>query len=94
MQPMFELSNSDFVTNSKLKNVILEKTPFVSSYIEPTLNTVEEIEKLIENKKKYSDKEFNCKVTSIMAKNKIIEKKSLDYLYSSGKIKNKCKLGE
>ena len=94
MQPMFELQSSDLFSNSKLKDTILNNTPFVSSYIEPTVNTVEEIEELIENKDNYSDKVFNCKVTNIMVKNKIIEKKSLDYLYSSGKIKNKCKLGD
>ena len=94
MQPMFELSGSELFSNSKLKDTILNKTPFVSRYIEPTVNTVEEIEKLIENKDSYSDNVFNCKVTNIMVKNKIIEKKSLDYLYSSGKIKNKCKLGD
>ena len=94
MQPVFELNNSDLFKNSKLKNVILEKTPFVSGYIEPTVKTVEEIEKLIKDRKKYDEKQFNCKVTNIMVKNKIIDKKSLDYLYSSGKIKAKCKVGE
>ena len=94
MQPVFELNNSDLFKNSKLKNVILEKTPFVSGYIEPTVKTVEEIEKLIKDRKKYDEKQFNCKITNIMVKNKIIDKKSLDYLYSSGKIKTKCKVGE
>ena len=94
MQPMFELNSSDLFSKSKLKNVILEKTPFVSSYIEPTINTVEEVEKLIKNRKNYSEKKFNCEVTKIMVENKIIDKKSLDYLYSSGKIKTKCKVGE
>ncbi|MBQ9024347.1 MAG: CvpA family protein [Bacilli bacterium] len=94
MQPMFELQNSDLFSNSKLKDTILSNTPFVSSYIQPTIDTVEDIEKLIENKDNYSDKTFNCKVTNIMVKNKVIEKKSLDYLYSSGKIKNKCKIGD
>ena len=90
-QPMFELSESELFKNSKLKDPILEKTPFVSNYIEPTMDTIDEIEKLIKNKDNYSDNEFNCKVTNIMVKNKIIEKKSLNYLYESGKIKNKCK---
>ena len=94
MQPVFELNNSDLFKNSKLKDVILEKTPFVSGYIEPTVKTVEEIEKLIKDRKKYDEKQFNCKITNIMVKNKIIDKKSLDYLYSSGKIKTKCKVGE
>ena len=94
MQPMFELSNSDLFVNSKLKNHILQKTPFVSDYIKPTVKSVNEIEKLIKNRDKYSQNEFNCKITNIIVKNKIIEKKSLDYLYSSGKIKHKCKIGD
>lgn len=94
MQPVFELNNSDLFKNSKLKDIILESTPFVSGYIEPTVKTVEEIDKLVKDKKKYSDKEFNCKITNIIVKNKIIDKKSLDYLYSSGKIKTKCKVGD
>ena len=91
MQPMIELSSSNFVKNSKLKDVVLENTPFISGYIKPTMIVIEEVEKLIGEKDKYSDKEFNCKITNIMVKNKIIEKKSLNYLYESGKIKNKCK---
>lgn len=91
MQPMFELSNSELFKNSKLKDVVLQNTPFISGYIKPTMAAVEDIEKLIEDKDKYSDKQFNCKVTDIMVKNKVIEKKSLDYLYESGKLKNKCK---
>lgn len=91
MQPMFELSNSELFKNSKLKDVVLQNTPFISGYIKPTIEAVEDIEELIEDKDKYSDKQFNCKVTNVMVKNKVIEKKSLDYLYESGKLKNKCK---
>ena len=94
MQPTFELSNSDLFKNSKIKDVVLENTPFMSSYIKPTKDAVEDIEKLIEDKDKYSDKEFNCKVTNVMVKNKVVEKKSLNYLYESGKLKNKCKIGD
>ena len=94
MQPVFELQSSDLFVNSKLKNQILKKTPFVSNYIKPTVNSANEIQKLIKNKDKYSEKEFNCKITNTIVKNKIIEKKSLDYLYSSGKIKYKCKIGD
>ena len=94
MQPMFELSSSDFFKNSNLKDIVLQNTPFISGYIKPTMAAVEDIEDLIKEKDKYSDKAFNCKVTNVMVKNKVIEKKSLDYLYSSGKIKNKCKIGD
>jgi len=90
MQPTFELSNSDLFKNSKIKDIVLENTPFISGYIKPTMDAIEDIEELIEDKDKYSDKEFNCKVTNVMVKNKVVEKKSLDYLYESGKLKNKC----
>ena len=94
MQPVFELNNSYLFNNSKLKNTIIEKTPVVSGYIKPSIKTINKIEELVENRDKYSDKEFNCIITDIMVKNKVITKNSLDYLYSSGKIKNKCKLGD
>ena len=94
MQPVFELNDSYLFKNSKIKDVIIEKTPLISGYIRPTIKTINKIEEVVENKDNYSDKEFNCIITDIMVKNKVITKKSLDYLYSSGKIKNKCKLGD
>lgn len=90
MQPVFELNSNKFFEDSKLKNVILEKTPIISNYIQGTLDTIYEIGDLIKDKDKYSDQEVNCKIIEIMKENKIIEQDSLDYLYSSGKIKNKC----
>jgi uncharacterized membrane protein required for colicin V production len=94
MQPMFGLNNSDLFINSKAKNFILEKTPFMSGYVSSTLDTIEDINDIVRQKKKYSTKEFNCKITDIMLKNKIVEQESLNYLYSSGKIKYKCKKGD
>lgn len=94
MQPMFEISSNDLFLDSKLKDIVLKNTPFISGYIKPTMKAVEDIEEIIKDKENYSDKEFNCKATNIMVKHKVVEKKSLDYLYESGKIKNKCKIGE
>lgn len=91
MQPVFELNNSDLFKNSVVKDVILEKTPFMSGYISSTIDTIEDVNYIIKNKKKYKDKEFNCEITNIMLKNKIVEQESLDYLYSTGKLKYKCK---
>ena len=91
MQPVFELNNSDLFKNSVAKNIILEKTPFMSGYISSTIDTIEDVNYIIKNKRKYKDKEFNCEITNIMLKNKIVEKESLDYLYSTGKLKYKCK---
>ena len=94
MQPVFQISSNDLFLDSKLKDIVLKNTPFISGYIKPTMDAVEDIEELIKDKDNYSDKEFNCKATNIMVKNKVIEKKSLDYLYESGKIKSKCQIGE
>ena len=94
MQPMVGLSDSELFKNSKMKDFILEKTPFVSNYVGSTLDTIEDINIIVKDKKKTSVKDFNCKITKIMLKNKILEQESLDYLYKSGKIKYKCKKGD
>ena len=90
MQPVFNLNNEKFFKDSKIKTVMLDKTPIVSSIIKPTVDTVSEITKITKDKDDYTDKEFNCKITNIMVKNKVIEKKSLEYLYESGKINKDC----
>lgn len=89
MQPVFKLNDVEFFSESKLRKTIIDKTPIVSKYISPTVETVNEITTLTKNKDDYTDKEFNCKITDIMVKNKVIEKKSLNYLIKEGKI-NKC----
>ena len=94
VQPVFGFNDNKFIKDSKLKDIIIDKTPIVSKYISPTVETIDEVVTLTKNKDEYTDEEFNCKITDIMVKNKVIEKKSLDYLYESGKIKEKCEKGE
>ncbi len=94
MQPVFGLNNNEFIKESKIKDIMFEKTPIISKYVSKTIESFSDISSLMKNKDKYSDKELNCKVTNIIVKNKIIKKESLKYLYDSGKIKNKCKIGE
>ncbi|MBP3635824.1 MAG: CvpA family protein [Bacilli bacterium] len=94
MQPTFKLNNTDLFKYSKLKNVILEKTPFMSAVVENSLSTFNEINDLTKNKDDSDDKEFNCECINIMVKNKIIEEDSIEYLYSKNKIKTKCEIGE
>lgn len=91
--PIFGLNNNEFFTESNIRNFILEKTPFVSKEIDSTISSLNDINDLIKEKDKLSDSEFNCKSIDIMEKNKVIEKDSLEYLYSKNKI-TKCKVGE
>ena len=94
MQPVFNLNENKFFSESKVKSTILDKTPIVSNKIKPTVDSVTEITKITKDKDDYTDEEFNCKITDIMVKNKVITKKSLDYLIKEGKIKDKCEKGE
>lgn len=91
VQPTFKLNEIDSFNESKLKNVILEKTPFISGMIEDTLNTFKDVSIII-NKDKNDD--FNCEILDVMVKNKVVERKSIDYLYSKNKLKDKCEIGE
>lgn len=94
MQPTFKLNEIELFKESKLKNVILEKTPFMSGLAEESLTTFIEVGDLTKNKQNLSDEEFNCEAIKIMIKNNIIKEDSIDYLYEKNKIKTKCELGD
>lgn len=91
MQPTFELNEIDIFNDSKLKNVILEKTPIVSKLAKNTVDTFTETGNIIKN---HNSENFDCEILDIMIKNKIIDEESLDYLYSQNKLKMKCEIGE
>lgn len=84
--PIFDLSNNKIFTESKIRNYILNKTPYVSNQIDNTMSALDDITELTSNKDNMSDSEFNCKSISIMKKNKVIETESLNYLYEKNKI--------
>lgn len=90
--PVFEFNN-DLFKESKTKSYILEKTPFISNQISGSIDALNDISNLIKEKNKLSDSEFNCKSIDIMKKNKVIEKDSLEYLYSKNKI-TRCRKGK
>lgn len=94
MQPAFKLNEIDLFLDSKLKNVILEKTPIMSSLVQESLDTFKEIGDIVKNDKELSDKELNCEAINIMIKNNVIEEESVEYLYEKNKIKTKCEIGE
>lgn len=75
------------VSNSKLANIMLTKTPVVSYYTKNTMKSIEELYDLFKTKDDYSVKEFNCKAIKVLKKDKIVSEKSIEYLESHGKIK-------
>ncbi len=90
VQPTFKLNEIELFKESKLKNIILEKTPFMSNLVEETLDTFTGVGTLIEKRSDMTDEEFNCKVMDKMIENNIITQESIDYLYDKNKLKTKC----
>lgn len=85
-------NNQELIEKSKLNNKILTNTIFISKITKPTINSFNEIKKLIDDKDNLSIKEFNCKSINILIKNKFITKDSVIYLYDNNKINTKCDL--
>ncbi len=75
------------VSNSKIANIMLTKTPVLSYYTKNTMKSIEELYDLFKTKDDYSVKEFNCKAIKVLKKDKIVSKDSIEYLESHGKIK-------
>lgn len=93
-QPTFKTYELDFINESKLKPIILEKTPVISDLTSKTIETFNDISNLIKNRNNMSDEEFNCEALKIMIENKFLDKESAEYLYSKGKINTKCGIGD
>lgn len=92
--PIFQTNNFDFINESKLRGVVLNNTFGLSGMLNNTLDTFNDVNKLIKEKDNYSDDEFNCKALNVMIENKLLDSKSADYLDSKGKIELNCKAGE
>lgn len=78
------------LNDSKLKDVIVIKSPVISKANKKTIDTFNEIEVLVRNKDLYSSEEFNCKSLKIMIKNKFLSNESAKYLYDNKKINTSC----
>lgn len=89
--PTFQTEKFDFINESKLKPIILNNTLGLTDMLDGTLDTFDEVNNLIKDKEKYSDKEFNCRALNIMIKNKFLDQESADYLNSKDKINLNCK---
>ena len=81
--------NINFINESKVASIILNKTPILHNVCDKTLKVFNEV---IELKETYENtdnvKEFNQKTLNIMIDNGIITKENAKKLIKSGKIKN------
>jgi len=80
--------NFKFIEQSNMRDVILEKTPIISNAADQSVQSFKEIYSLKEEFVGSTDSnELNLRVLDILLKNKIVSIKSVEKLYSSGKLK-------
>lgn len=89
-QPIFKLSDNEYLNTSKLKEIVMSNTIILSDDAKNLVNGVEEVNKLIIDTKN-KDKDLNCKILKVMIDKKIIDEKSLNYLYETKKLTIECK---
>ncbi|MBR2712804.1 MAG: CvpA family protein [Bacilli bacterium] len=89
--PIFSVSKSKEITNSSMKNIVLNKSLVLSNVSKGIVKSINEVNDLIKSKNKLGTEEFNCKALEIFKENKAISKESIDYLKSKKKINDKCK---
>lgn len=89
--PIFTISSHKIITESKLKDKILDNTILISKLSKGINNSVSEIKTLMDSKKKLGSEEFNCKALKIFIKNKVVSKESITYLKKQNKINKTCK---
>lgn len=89
--PIFTISSNKIITESKLKDKILDNTILISKLSKGINNSVSEIKTLMDSKKKLGSEEFNCKALKIFIKNKVVSKESITYLKKQNKINKTCK---
>ena len=86
----FTLIDNELVYNSKFRQPILNNTPILSSFVD---ESVEVIDEFIELKNKYTDKkvsesEFNYQAFELFLKYDVIKPESLEKLISDGKVES------
>ena len=88
--PIFSLSSSEMLTESKYKDKILNNTLIMSHMSGGMVNSINEINNLLEDEDKLGTNKFNCKALNIFVDNKIIGKDSIKYLRENNKIDFPC----
>ncbi len=90
--PIFEVSKIDSIRESKVKDRILNNSLLMSKVSNGLIDSINEINDLLNDKNKLGTKEFNCKSLNIFVKNKIVSEESINYLKENNKISKTCKI--
>ena len=90
--PIFSVSSSKYIKESKLKDRILNNTILISNLSKGINDSVSEIKILLDSKKKLGSEEFNCKALNIFVDNNVVSKDSINYLKKQNKIDSTCKI--
>ena len=82
--PFFDI---DIVKNSKLRKVILEKTPIINMYVENTVNVGREFWDIADKYKTNADQEnLNLETINLLLKYNVTKVESIDILVDKNKI--------
>lgn len=90
--PIFSINSNYLIKNSSIKDKILNNTFIISRINKGVVNSVYEVNDLLNYSSTLGTKEFNCKALKVFVKNKIVSKKSINYLKENNNIDNKCKI--
>ncbi len=88
--PIFMFSTEPIITESKLKDKILNNTIIISDMSKGLVKSIDKVNDLLMSKKQLGKKEFNCKTINVFVKNKVVSKKSVKYLQENNKIDKEC----
>ena len=90
--PIFSVSNSSIIQESKIKNVMLSNSKVVNGLTGGMVKSINEINDLLHDEDKLGTKAFNCKALKVLVKNKVVSIDSVNYLKDNNKIDNSCKV--
>ena len=82
----FPIFNQSIVSESKLKENMLDNTPILSKYTGGLVRTVNGIADLTKDFKEDKSDEFNLKAVELMLDNKIVSKKHIEKLIKQNKL--------
>jgi len=90
--PIFTISTKEYVTESKYKDKVLNNTIIMSKLSGGMINSINQIDALLEDEDKLGTKNFNCKALNIFVDNKVVSMDSISYLREQNKIDFPCKI--
>ena len=90
--PVFSISQNKFFTESSFKDKILNNTFIISHVNKDVIESVEDVNELLERKDELGTELFNCKAINVFKKHNIITDESIKYLKDNNKIDDSCKI--